>query len=177
MMQFGVLYIDDEIHNLNSFKAAFRRDFNIHVAQSAREGRKILEQNEIAVIVTDQRMPVMTGIEFLESIIPVYPDTIRILLTGFSDINAVMDAINRGQVYKYLVKPWRLPERPYKPKTRIFEYFLPGTSTVQLPLSSISASPTKLFLGERDITQESPSPPPVISQRCGAAPPCQVYIC
>lgn len=105
-MQFGVLYIDDEIHNLNSFKAAFRRDFNIHVAQSAREGRKILEQNEIAVIVTDQRMPVMTGIEFLESIIPVYPDTIRILLTGFSDINAVMDAINRGQVYKYLVKPW-----------------------------------------------------------------------
>jgi DNA-binding NtrC family response regulator len=106
MNQFGVLYVDDEIHNLNSFKAAFRRDFNIHVAQSAREGRKVLDQNEIAVIVTDQRMPGMTGIEFLESIIPVYPDTIRILLTGFSDINAVMDAINRGQVYKYLVKPW-----------------------------------------------------------------------
>lgn len=106
MTQFGVLYVDDEIHNLNSFKAAFRRDFNIYVAQSAREGRKVLDQNEIAVIVTDQRMPGMTGIEFLESIIPVYPDTIRILLTGFSDINAVMDAINRGQVYKYLVKPW-----------------------------------------------------------------------
>lgn len=106
MTQFGVLYVDDEIHNLNSFKAAFRRDFNIYVAQSAREGRRVLDQNEIAVIVTDQRMPGMTGIEFLESIIPVYPDTIRILLTGFSDINAVMDAINRGQVYKYLVKPW-----------------------------------------------------------------------
>src|ERR1700750_1291491 len=106
MTQFGVLYVDDEIHNLNSFKAAFRRDFNIYVAQSAREGRKVLDQNEIAVIVTDQRMPGMTGIEFLKSIIPVYPDTIRILLTGFSDINAVMDAINRGQVYKYLVKPW-----------------------------------------------------------------------
>jgi len=105
-MQFGVLYVDDEIHNLNSFKAAFRRDFNIFVAQSAREGRKILDQNEIAVIVTDQRMPGMTGIEFLESVIPIYPDTIRILLTGFSDVNAVMDAINRGQVYKYLVKPW-----------------------------------------------------------------------
>ena len=52
----------------------------------------------------------MTGIEFLESILPVYPDTIRILLTGFSDINAVMDAINRGQVYKYLVKPWQNDE-------------------------------------------------------------------
>ena len=55
-------------------------------------------------------MPGMTGIEFLESIIPIYPDTIRILLTGFSDINAVMDAINRGQVYKYLVKPWQNDE-------------------------------------------------------------------
>ncbi len=109
-MAFGVLYIDDEINNLNSFKAAFRRDFEIFVAQSAREGRKILDTNEIGVIITDQRMPGMTGIEFLESILTVYPDTIRILLTGFSDMNAVMDAINRGQVYKYLVKPWQNEE-------------------------------------------------------------------
>lgn len=106
-MQPGVLYVDDEINNLNSFKAAFRRDFNIFTAQSAKEGQKVLKAEEIGVIITDQRMPVVTGIEFLESIIPIYPDTIRILLTGFSDINAVMDAINRGQVYKYLVKPWQ----------------------------------------------------------------------
>ena len=109
-MSFGVLYVDDEINNLNSFKAAFRRDFDIYTAQSAREGRKVLDTNEIGVIITDQRMPRMTGIEFLESILPVYPDTIRILLTGFSDMNAVMDAINRGQVYKYLVKPWQNDE-------------------------------------------------------------------
>ena len=106
-MQIGVLYVDDEINNLNSFKAAFRRDFNIYTAQSAKEGRKVLESEEIGVIITDQRMPVETGIEFLESILPIYPDTIRILLTGFSDINAVMGAINRGQMYKYLVKPWQ----------------------------------------------------------------------
>jgi DNA-binding NtrC family response regulator len=109
-MSFGVLYVDDEINNLNSFKAAFRRDFDIYTAQSAREGRKILDVFEIGVIITDQRMPGMTGIEFLESILTVYPDTIRILLTGFSDMNAVMDAINRGQVYKYLVKPWQNDE-------------------------------------------------------------------
>jgi DNA-binding NtrC family response regulator len=109
-MAFGVLYVDDEINNLNSFKAAFRRDFEIFVAQSARDGRKILDTNEIGVIITDQRMPGMTGIEFLESILSVYPDTIRVLLTGFSDMNAVMDAINRGQVYKYLVKPWQNEE-------------------------------------------------------------------
>ncbi|RZA03466.1 MAG: response regulator [Sphingobacteriaceae bacterium] len=109
-MEIGVLYVDDEANNLNSFKASFRREFEIYTASSAREARKILENNEIGVIITDQRMPVMTGIEFLESIIPIYPDTIRILLTGFSDINAVMDAINRGQVYKYLVKPWQNDE-------------------------------------------------------------------
>ena len=109
-MSYGVLYVDDEINNLNSFKAAFRRDFDIYTAQSAYEGRKILDANEIGVIITDQRMPGMTGIEFLESILPVYPDTIRILLTGFSDMNAVMDAIHRGQVYKYLVKPWQNDE-------------------------------------------------------------------
>ncbi|MDB5032263.1 response regulator [Mucilaginibacter sp.] len=109
-MAIGVLYIDDEINNLNSFKAAFRRDFEVFTAISAKEGRKILDSQEIGVIITDQRMPGMTGIEFLESILPIYPDTIRILLTGFSDINAVMDAINRGQVYKYLVKPWQNDE-------------------------------------------------------------------
>ena len=106
----GVLYVDDEINNLNSFKAAFRRDFNIYAASSAAEGRRILDGNEIGVIITDQRMPVTTGIEFLESVLQTHPDTIRILLTGFSDINAVIDAINRGQVYKYLVKPWQNDE-------------------------------------------------------------------
>jgi DNA-binding NtrC family response regulator len=109
-MAVGVLYVDDEVNNLNSFKAAFRHHFEVFTAISAKEGRKILDTNEIGVIITDHRMPVTTGIEFLESIIPTYPDTIRILLTGFSDINAVMDAINRGHVYKYLVKPWQNDE-------------------------------------------------------------------
>src|ERR1700712_4634063 len=109
-MAIGVLYVDDEVNNLNSFKAAFRRDFEIFTASSAKEGRKILDTQEIGVIITDQRMPGMIGIEFLESILSIYPDTIRILLTGFSDMNAVMDAINRGQVYKYLVKPWQNDE-------------------------------------------------------------------
>lgn len=106
----GILYVDDELHNLTGFKATFRHDFEVYTAISAAEGRKILDAHEIGVIITDQRMPGVTGIEFLESIIPHYPDTIRILLTGFSDINAVMDAINRGQVYKFVVKPWQNDE-------------------------------------------------------------------
>jgi len=102
----NVLYVDDEVHNLNSFKAGFRRKFNIFTAESAIEGRKILETEDIHVILTDQRMPVTTGIEFLESIIPDFPEPIRILMTGYADINAVIDAINKGKVYKYIQKPW-----------------------------------------------------------------------
>ncbi|GGZ27410.1 hypothetical protein GCM10007049_20310 [Echinicola pacifica] len=101
-----ILYVDDEENNLQAFKATFRRDFKIHLAVSADKGREILEQNKIDIIVTDQRMPEETGVEFLESIIYKHPEPIRILLTGYTDIQAVIDAINKGQVYHYLTKPW-----------------------------------------------------------------------
>ena len=102
----NILYIDDEIHNLNSFRACFRRNYNVFTAISASMGLKILKENEIHVIITDQRMPEMTGIEFLESIIEEFPTPPRILLTGYTDVNAVIDAINRGSVYKFVQKPW-----------------------------------------------------------------------
>ena len=102
----NVLYVDDEADNLTSFKATFRRNFNITTAESAEEAMKILERESIHVILSDQRMPKMTGIEFFESIQNIFPYPIRILMTGYTDINAVIDAINRGQVYKYLTKPW-----------------------------------------------------------------------
>jgi response regulator RpfG family c-di-GMP phosphodiesterase len=102
----NILYVDDEVHNLNAFKASFRRNFNVFTAESAKDAIAILREQEINIIITDQRMPVMTGIEFLESIIPNYPDPMRILLTGYADINAVIDAINKGQVYLYITKPW-----------------------------------------------------------------------
>jgi len=101
-----ILYIDDEEHNLNSFKAVFRRDYEVFTAICAVDGFKMLEDHEIHVIITDQRMPDMTGIEFLEAVIPKYPDPPRILLTGYADIDAVIDAINKGSVYKYVQKPW-----------------------------------------------------------------------
>lgn len=106
----NVLYIDDEPNNITSFRAAFRRIFNIFTAESAEEGRKILETETIHVILSDQRMPKMTGIEFFQSILATHPDPIRILITGYTDINAVIDAINVGQVYKYLSKPWNEEE-------------------------------------------------------------------
>ena len=101
-----ILYVDDEIHNLNAFKASFRRLYTVFTASSAEDALKVLEKEEIQIIISDQRMPRMTGIEFFESILDKYPEPIRILLTGYADINAVIDAINKGQVYKYFAKPW-----------------------------------------------------------------------
>jgi response regulator RpfG family c-di-GMP phosphodiesterase len=101
-----ILYVDDEENNLQAFKATFRRDYNIFLALSADEGREILRSEDVHIIITDQRMPDETGVDFLSSIIPINPDPIRILLTGYTDIQAVIDAINKGQIYHYLTKPW-----------------------------------------------------------------------
>ena len=103
---FSILYVDDEENNLFAFKAAFRRFYNIHIALSGEEGMEILRNNSINLIITDQRMPKMTGIEFLENVIPEYPDVIRMVLTGFSDVEAIVSAINTGRVYRYITKPW-----------------------------------------------------------------------
>lgn len=105
-VQINVLYVDDEENNLLAFKASFRRFFNVFTAISAEEGKKILAENEIHVLITDQRMPGTLGTELLAQAVKDYPDQIRILLTGFSDIEAIKDAINRGQIYHYLQKPW-----------------------------------------------------------------------
>jgi response regulator RpfG family c-di-GMP phosphodiesterase len=102
----NILYLDDEINNLTMFKATFRFDYNIHIALSAEEARKILIDHEINIIITDQKMPGTSGVEFLCSILDKYPDSIRILLTGYADMDAVVNAINKGQIYQYISKPW-----------------------------------------------------------------------
>tara|TARA_B100000809_G_scaffold7430_1_gene7347 strand:+ start:500 stop:1885 length:1386 start_codon:yes stop_codon:yes gene_type:complete len=106
MDKIKVLYIDDEVGNLNAFKASFRRQFDVYTAISIDEGLKKLQTIPIEVLLSDQRMPGKTGIEFFESILETYPNPIRILLTAYSDIDAVIDSINKGRVYQYVTKPW-----------------------------------------------------------------------
>ncbi len=105
-----ILYVDDEVHNLQAFKATFRRQYHVFTAPSGSEGLEIFKKEELNIILTDQRMPEMTGIEFLVEVQKINPEPIRILITGYSDINAVIDAINKGQVYRYLNKPWQEDE-------------------------------------------------------------------
>ncbi|MDO9554333.1 hybrid sensor histidine kinase/response regulator [Rhodonellum sp.] len=105
-----VLYLDDEDNNLNSFKASLRKDFKIITAIDALEGLKIAETEDFHVVIADQRMPGISGVEFFEKLMKIKPDPIRILLTGYSDIASVIDAINKGEVYRFIDKPWNLDQ-------------------------------------------------------------------
>ena len=106
-MSSTVLYVDDEQNNLNAFRAAFRREFRVYTAINAVEALKLLKKYpEIKVIIADQRMPDITGVEFFEKVRYIYPNKVRVILTGYSDISAVIDAINKGQVYRFIDKPW-----------------------------------------------------------------------
>ena len=105
-----VLYLDDEAHNLTAFRAAFRRAFHVHVTTEPTEAVRILKEHPIEVIISDQKMPALSGVEFFELVMPDFPDPVRMLLTGHADIDAVIDAINKGQIYKYISKPWNESE-------------------------------------------------------------------
>lgn len=102
----NILYVDDEAPNLRSFNALFRRKYSVHIAESAKEGLEILEREEINVIITDQRMPEVTGVEFLKIVKTKWPHIKLILLTGFMDNEAVKEAINEVGIYWYVNKPF-----------------------------------------------------------------------
>ena len=102
-----MLVVDDESDNLDLLFRTFRRDFKVFKAKSGAEALKILlSEGEVAVIISDQRMPEMKGTEFLSKTVPDFPDTVRIILTGFTDVEDLVEAINAGQVYRYITKPW-----------------------------------------------------------------------
>ncbi|BAY78475.1 response regulator receiver modulated GAF sensor protein [Nostoc linckia NIES-25] len=102
-----ILVVDDEPDNLDLLYRTFRRDFNVLKADSGVNALQVLAaEGEVAVIISDQRMPEMKGTEFLSKTVPQFPDTVRIILTGFTDIEDLVEAINAGQVYKYITKPW-----------------------------------------------------------------------
>lgn len=101
-----ILYLDDEENNLVAFKALFRRDYEVHVTTSPQEAVQLLNEYHFQVILSDQKMPDISGVEFFELTITDFPDAVRVLVTGYADIEAVIDAINRGGVYRYVTKPW-----------------------------------------------------------------------
>ena len=107
-----ILYVDDEKKSLKYFERAFGEVFRILTASSAREGMQLIEKHgaEIGVLMTDQRMPEMTGVELLEKARAQRPRMVRILATAYTDLDAAIEAVNTGAIYKYVSKPWDIPE-------------------------------------------------------------------
>lgn len=102
-----ILLVDDEENIASALTRLLRRDgYNILRANGGLQGLEMLTQHQVGVIISDQRMPGMTGTEFLSKVRELYPDTIRIVLSGYTDLNSVTEAINRGAIYKFLTKPW-----------------------------------------------------------------------
>lgn len=101
-----LLIIDDEEEILKALYRQFRREYDVYTAPSAEQGYRLMTENPIQVIISDQRMPGMNGAEFFGKIKNEYPDAIRLLLTGYADIQAVISAINDGNIFRYIAKPW-----------------------------------------------------------------------
>lgn len=104
--QYTLLYVDDEESNLRIFRMAFKRHYNVLTASGGDEAIQMLRENDIQCLITDQKMPEMTGTELLEKVLPEFPDVIRMILTGFADIEAIVKAVNKCGIYKYITKPW-----------------------------------------------------------------------
>ncbi len=108
--KYRVLFVDDEPRVTSALKAIFRREYDISIANSGAQALELLSQSKFDVIVSDQRMPGMLGNELLSEVSKKYPQTMRILLTGFMDKKAIVDSINEGEIYRFINKPWRNEE-------------------------------------------------------------------
>lgn len=108
--EYPVLYVDDEVENLRIFQLGFRRDFSILTATSGEEALRLLQENPVALVLSDHRMPGMTGTEFLARVREIDPRTIRVLITAYGDAETLGAAINDGSIYRYVPKPWRPDE-------------------------------------------------------------------
>lgn len=101
-----ILVVDDEPDILHSLKALLRREYEVFTAGSGAQAMTVLQENVIHLVMTDQRMPHMTGVDVLKRVKSEHPEAIRLIFTGYADIQAVVDAVNQGNVFRYVAKPW-----------------------------------------------------------------------
>jgi len=101
-----ILAVDDERANLNLLRRTFHRDYEILLAENAQQGLNILKSAPVDMIISDQRMPGMTGVEMLAESRTIYPNAVRIILTAYADVKDIIDSINQGNIYRYILKPW-----------------------------------------------------------------------
>ena len=143
-----LLIVDDEVDNLDLLQRIFHKGYRVIKAENGFEGLSRLEQEpDIGIIISDQRMPMMSGTEFLSQVAEIYPDTIRIILTAHTDVHALVDAINQSKVFKYITKPFRVDEltQVVQQATEIHKLLKLRTSKLRNDLESAEAKYQSIF--------------------------------
>lgn len=121
-MNYKILIVDDEPANLRALERLFRGHYDVLTATSGIAALEVLREHDVALTIADQRMPEMTGIELLTQTVALRPRMVRIILTGYTDVNALVNAINCGQVYRYITKPWNNEELQLTVKLALEHY-------------------------------------------------------
>ena len=138
-LPYGILIVDDESAILESLELTLGSEYRVFTATTGLDGLEILEREDIALIIADQVMPGMTGVEVLEKVIEINPSAIRIMLTGYADMDSLVRAINDGRIYRYIAKPWEPDELRVTVK-RALEAFALGAENVQLTAALAKAN-------------------------------------
>ena len=128
-----LLFVDDEERVLNALRSIFRNQYTVFTAGSGPEAMEFLKRFHPHVVISDQRMPEMTGVEFLRDVKEVAPNTVRILLTGYSDLASIVGSINDGEVFRFISKPWDNTE---------IQKTIGEASAIALELADMAHTPT-----------------------------------
>lgn len=132
----NILYVDDEEINLRVFKSTFKKHYNVFTCTSGSEALELLQEKDIELIVTDQRMPEMNGTELLGKVVPNHPNICRMIMTGFSDLEVIIQAVNNYGIHQYITKPW-----DYQSLKSTFDNFLTKDTKLELKEEPAPAAP------------------------------------
>ena len=134
-MKYKIMIVDDEPANLRVLERLFRPEYQVVTAPSGAEALALLEQNDVALMLSDQRMPEMTGIELMAKTVDIRPHMVKLLLTGYTDVGEIIAALNSGLVYRYLTKPWNNDDLRFT-VSRALEHYEMMKATHQLGMEN-----------------------------------------
>ncbi len=148
-----LLVVDDEMDVCDSVHDLLRRDFKVLRAKSAEEGFKLLQENEVHIIMSDQRMPRVSGVEMLAEVRAGHPQAVRMLFTGYADVESVIAAINQGRIFKFLKKPWqpRDLEEAVREAAREYDRLIEQADTMARLHDDVNALRTRVSALEEEV--------------------------
>ncbi|MHC4933784.1 MAG: response regulator, partial [Planctomycetota bacterium] len=167
---YGILIVDDEVAILESLELTLSEDYKVFTATNGHDGMQILEREEIALVIVDQVMPSMSGVEFLEKVIECKPQTVRMMLTGYADIHSLVRAINDGRIYRYIQKPWEPDELRLDVKRALEAY---GLTSQNVELAAALAEANERLRAENIYLRQEVERQYSFDQIIGTSPPMQ----